>query len=496
MAKKVTLFFIILVFFLSCQVAFASLTINEIMYDLSGSDSVSSKSREWIEVYNSDGAVSIDASKWRIYDGGANRTINGEVNFYIPAGGYVIFAGDKDTFLEDHVGFSGTVYDTGITSLNNTGTTLQILDQDGEIVDGVTYASSQGASGDGNSLQKISSTWQGKTATPASVNVGSSTDSSRNNNYNTEDTSSSQSSSTSENKNQKVVETKIKTKITSNNIVFAGIPTYFEASAFGKQGEALRDGRYFWNFGDGDSREVKTSESQKFIHTYFYAGEYRVSLEYYSSYYANTPEASDSLVVKVVPAEILISRVGDEQDFFIELSNDTNNDTDLSNWVLVSNTRSFSFPRNTMLGSKDKLMVSSFVTHFSVTDKDTLKLLTPQGKIAFDYGASVIPVPKLISNQSLQTSLYQGRQVVPPDKGESKEVLLSTQSVNTEIEIPVENLSASVVSNSVTKDNPMRTYILTTVMTVFLGISAGAVYFIRQKKVVSSVGEDFQILDE
>jgi hypothetical protein len=67
-----------------------------------------------------------------IYDGSANRTINDQVNF---SGAYVIFAGDKDTFLSDNPGFSGIVYDTGITSLNNTGATLKLLDQNGSAVD-------------------------------------------------------------------------------------------------------------------------------------------------------------------------------------------------------------------------------------------------------------------------------------------------------------------------------------------------------------------------
>ena len=59
-----------------------------------------------------------------------------------------------------------------------------------------------------------------------------------------------------------------------------------------------------------------------------------------------------------------------------------------------------------------------------------------------------------------------------------------------------ENLEASVISSDIVKDNPMRTYILTTIMTVFLGMSAGAVYFIRQKKTISNTGDDFSILDE
>jgi hypothetical protein len=53
--------------------------------------------------------VAIDASKWRIYDGSENRTINDQTDFTIPADSYVILAGDKDTFLADNPNFSGMV---------------------------------------------------------------------------------------------------------------------------------------------------------------------------------------------------------------------------------------------------------------------------------------------------------------------------------------------------------------------------------------------------
>src|SRR3989338_9717492 len=105
MSKKIILVLLGLVL-LSPSYAEAGLVINEIMYDLSGSDSASSKSREWIEIYNPDaGPVSIDASSWRIYDGGANRTINGEADFSVPAGAYLIFSGGKDTFFSVHPSF-------------------------------------------------------------------------------------------------------------------------------------------------------------------------------------------------------------------------------------------------------------------------------------------------------------------------------------------------------------------------------------------------------
>ncbi len=192
------------ILFSSCSFVYADLVINEVMYDLSGSDSSSGKSREWVEIYNNGSSdVAIDASTWRFYDGGANRTINGEVDFSILAGAFVIFAGDKDIFLADHPAFSGVVYDTGMTTLSNTGTSLKILDQNSSVLDSFTYSSSQGGAGDGNTLQKISGIWSGVTPTPGVTNEISS----NSNNYSS--SSSDTSSTTIVQVRQEVVEVKI-----------------------------------------------------------------------------------------------------------------------------------------------------------------------------------------------------------------------------------------------------------------------------------------------
>ncbi|MBI2446205.1 MAG: lamin tail domain-containing protein [Parcubacteria group bacterium] len=136
------------------------LVINEIMYDLEGSDTSSGKSREWVEVYNNSGreiALTGGNSGWRFSDG-SNHLLNepaAQGSMTIPAGGYAILAGDAATFLIDHPGFGGTVIDT-VMSLKNTSATLKISSPDGVIIDEVTYNSSWGASGNGKTLERKS----------------------------------------------------------------------------------------------------------------------------------------------------------------------------------------------------------------------------------------------------------------------------------------------------------------------------------------------------
>jgi len=492
MSKKVILFFVSVVFFLGFHFAFAGLFINEIMYDLSGSDSTNNKSREWIEVYNSSADdVSIDASKWRFYDGGANRTINGEVNFSIPALSYVIFAGDKDNFLLDHPGFFGIVYDTGITSLNNTGATLKILDQDSNTIDLVTYASSQGGTGDGNSLQFINKEWKPALPTPGTANEtvtppppadGSSSSGSGSGGF----SSSASSTNTSELKTKIAEEPKIKTQITAKTLGFVGLPLSLLATTYGYSDEQLRYGKYFWNFGDGDSKEVNLTDSHPFTHTYFYPGDYTISLDYFSNpyIYKDIPDAFNQITIKIIGADISISKVGDEKDFFVELSNNTDYSADISNWFLVSEGKSFTIPRNTILAAKKKIIISPKITNFSITDKDTLKLVNSEGEVVFDYSSSVFPP---VVRQDLTTTTQ-------PKISTAIQPLLVIPILDKQI--PIENLGATAIQSDVVKNNSNNSYLPILGSIIFIGASASVVYFIRQKKVILGEANDFEILDE
>ncbi len=491
MSKKLFIFFVVFTFFSSYHFTHAGLIINEVMYDLSGADSVSGKSKEWIEIYNPDASdISIDASEWRIYDGSANRTINGEIDFSIPTQSYIIFAGDKDTFLADNPGFGGVVYDTGITSLNNTGATLKILDQNGVTVDLITYASSQGGAGDGNSLQKISGSWTGNTPTPGATNEASTPNSSSGGGVGSATQSNNSNDTTiKEVKNKPVEESKIRTKIIVKNIVLVGNPLVFQLTATGYNKEKLFHGGYFINFGDGDSREIQVSSTQNnasMSHTYFYSGEYVMNLEYYMNSYGGVPDASDQMTIRVAPSDISISGVGNEQDFFVELSNNTEYNADISGWILASNLKSFTFPKNTIINPKKKLFISPNLTNFTILDKDTLKLMNSQWKTVFDYGGSINYVIKK-ENPPIKTTTSVRATPIQEVSADTEEILRLPL-------VPAENLGALVSSSGVVKNSvipyaPMLAF-------VFIGASAGAVYFVRRKGIPFKIGDDFKILDE
>lgn len=498
MSKKIILFSGVVIFFLSYHFAFASLVINEIMYNPQGLDT----DHEWIEIFNNSSTDSVDITGWKFNDG-SNHGLNqppangGQGSLVIPAGAYAILSGNAATFLSDHLGFSGTVIDT-VMSLPNTSGTLELHKADNSLVDTVSYNSSQGANEDGNSLQKIGTSWSGATPTPGAQNSNPSITPSGGSGLVVSDNSANNISlpvsatttaTTAETKTKVIEIPKIKTEIIGKTSGFAGLPILLEAKAYGPAGEQLYFGKYFWNFGDGDSKEINLSDSRPFTHAYFYPGEYAISLDYYQNYYSNIPDASNQITIRIVPVDISISRVGDDKDFFVEISNNTDYTADLSNWSLTSEEKSFMLPHNTTLASKKKLIISPQISHFSWADKNTLKLMTPEKEVAFDYEASVTPSIPPPKGEAVKSSLPFGE----GKGGVNFEVVPASVLDN---QISTNNLTASIVeSDAVNSKNP-NAMIFSIISIIFVGISALGVYLVRQKGTNFSHGNDFEILDE
>ncbi len=155
------LIFILFLFFPSKLLAAEQdLIVNEIMYDLPGSDT----GREWVEVVNIGGEqVTIiggsGTGSWRINDG-ANRTFSSTAtqgDLTIPPGGFAVITQDAGIFLSDYPGFTGTLIQSSTLSLNNTAAIVGLrIGSSGALWGEFSYQSGLGGSGDGNSLQKTS----------------------------------------------------------------------------------------------------------------------------------------------------------------------------------------------------------------------------------------------------------------------------------------------------------------------------------------------------
>ena len=135
------------------SVAWATVTITEVMYNPAGSDA----GREWIELYNNDSeSVEITSGQkgWKVSDG-SNHILAQALT--VPPGGFVIIATNPATFRAQY-GNALFVVKSAL-NLTNTSGTLSLLDARGEVVDTVSYTKDLGGFEDGTSLHRVVSTF-------------------------------------------------------------------------------------------------------------------------------------------------------------------------------------------------------------------------------------------------------------------------------------------------------------------------------------------------
>lgn len=379
---KRVLILITLIFF--AKTTFASIEITEIMYDASGTDT----NHEWIEVYNTSSA-SIDLSEWYFFSNNTKHGLVPESSSALGPGSYAVIVQNTQNFLSDWPNYSGIIFDSSWSGLNNEEDSISMKDPDLNIVSPVTYSSSMGATGDGNSLQKINSEFKSSSPTPGSENVLSSNDSSGNTNNDSDSSSKSTSSGSSSGSNTKtvvIVPQPIATKIIAKNTAITRVGFEIDAKTTGKLKEDLDSGKFIWSFGDGNS--MTYDRHKPFEYSYQYSGEYILSLSYYESILSAEPIATDSIVVKVSDPELSIAKVGDSSDPFVEIKNQSGYRMSLSGWVLNSYTKSFKLPEGMAILPGKSVRLSSQVTNFSFADVQNLFLYAPTSALVSTYPAT------------------------------------------------------------------------------------------------------------
>lgn len=437
----------------------AGVIINEIKY--------SPTTKQWVEIYN-DGDDVVDLTQYKILDAGA--AVNGHsislCSKQLSPHSYAIiakvpedFSGSTFTLCKSSLGIKSTAEDTVVLKIGSNS------------VD--TISVPEGSAVNGNSLQLIGGSWAGTTPTPGEENQSSS-----NNSDEEENISSDEEEEISE-PEKKVTQKlqKSKVQIISPKIAHVGVPFQMEGSGTGTLGEKLTRGVFYWNFDDGDFREVKAVIKDKFTHTYFYPGEYNVTLLYYPDVFTDTPDATTEITIKVLEPKILISRVGEVNDFFIEIANETGHEANLSNWVLLSDYKIFTLPKNTTLSSNKKMIISPKVSHFSIEDKSSLKLMTPEREVVFEYVSSAVPQAKVAVKKSSSVATKEEKSSVS-----------------------ARDLTATTILGQPKKDSdlasPSSSFVFI-IFLLFMGASAGGVYFIRRRRNMSPTpADDFEILDE
>ena len=383
------------------KIVFASMEITEIMYDLSGTDT----DREWIEIYNPD-SLDVDVSKLKLFEASTNHGINisSGPNLLSPLS-YAVIADLPSKFMIDNPSYSGVLFDSTF-SLSNTGEPLELRDASGTVLYSATYDSSVGASGDGNSLQKINNIWKASIPTPGLENIfvdtGTSTATTTNNNSGgTSTTTSTTTSSNTSNQNTQTARTVIRTIYVSvhsdgadlsdfddtqgfvtsagrQRVVYVGTPIQFKVNYRVPKNMESNTRRFSWSFGDGFS-----STGEEVVHTYKYPGEYNVILNGESG---QEHSVSRTIVKVLIPnVSFGISRAGD-----IEISNNGNTEINLGLWRLKNNSNEFIFAIDTIVGPGRNIILSSSDTKIGTSNK--IYLLNPSGGEVYSVNNTINPI--------------------------------------------------------------------------------------------------------
>jgi len=449
-------FGILLFFFTLVNFALAQIQMTEIMYDLEGSDS----GREWIEIYNS-GAEDVDLSGWKLYEGNTNHALVPQASAVISAGGYAIIADNITKFSIDWSSFSGVLFDSSF-SLSNTGETFSVRNQDLVDEDTASYTSDMGASGDGNSLQKIDGSWVSALPTVGTSEIVSSP-------AEEEQNADLQSQGGSvgvwiEDNN------KIYADAGENKTVIVGADTLFKGKALGIKKEPLEKARFLWNFGDGTIKE-----GNSVLHNFRYPGEYIVFLDASSGAYSS----SDRILVKATPSNLIISSLQYGNDSYIELHNGSNKELDISFWRLRSGNSHFTIPQNTYILPNKKIIFSERVIGLKVFRGIETALLYPNGEIAYSY-VTVPATQNFIENKKMKTI-----ENIP-------ETIIDQEETNTQINIQTQDtVFGAAVSMVDDGRDETSLYKWLTVLSGLIFLSIGGLLFVRSKDISSqSVNAD------
>ena len=387
----------------------AQVVIQEIMYDLPGTDS----GREWVEIVNL-GESAADLTGWKFFEANTNHSLSTTTSgqtLTLSPGGIAIIADDPTKFLIDWPAFAGALFGSSF-SLSNSGETLVLKDSTPADIDTVLYSSSSGAAGDGNSLHRTplgsGSDFSADVATPGAGNSGTPPETPVEEPQPEEQTESeaAPSSSSSVSGPSFPVEPQIFTDGGSNRAVTVGADSTFTGKAWGLQKEPLENARYVWNFGNGIIKE-----GQKVLAHYDYPGEYVVVLSIASGEFS----ATDRFIVTALPAAVTISRADQS---LVELWNNGGKDIDLSFWYLVSGATRFLIPENTIVLAYKKLIFSSAVTGLSPQNTNEAALLFPNGTPALVLKSSA---PAAVSLPPTTVVAFKASPVSTIQKQESKE---------------------------------------------------------------------------
>jgi len=382
--------------------AFANIVINEIAWmgtvSKEGESAQAAANNEWIELYNN-GVEPVLLGGWKIVseDGSPDISLNG----VIQGNGYFLLERASDDILPD---IQADIVYPYKNALSNSGERIYLKNAAGENIDEIN-ASSGWPAGDNATKETMQKTGDGKwitaKATPKAKNQDSGT--------------------TNQNSQNQIIEPdqskQIKVEAGEDKIVFVGQKTIFSGKAYGFNNEEIKDARFLWNFGDGT-----INEGNPLSHIYRYLGEYIVILNASSGIYANR----DQLAIKVIAPPIKITGLKPGENGFVEISNQSDYELDISGFNFSDGKKYFYFPENSVISPQSRLLVPGSVSGINFALPSLVKFYYPDSSLIqeFKYEGEKLPVKNIISDDKTIIAKSSNLQSSPsPQISDTKDIV-------------------------------------------------------------------------
>lgn len=373
-----------------------ALVVTEIMYDPAGTDT----GQEWIEVYN-DTQDNVQLSSWKLFEANTNHSISTSLgDGSISPGEYAIVAVSGVATLSGYPSYTGDVYDSSF-SLNNTGESFSFKTLSGDIVAQVTYVGGVLAAGDSNSLHWVGGQWVSRMPNPgADPNVATAgQQTSQQNNTGSGNTTSGSNQSQQANTNtpstvssgstRPIVPIYAMTVRTVPKEPVAGAPFSVHPKIIRTLGEDVREytlGRIRVITGDG--REIVRQTTDPIQYVYSRSGNYRLIVEYSHSDLSSEPLAHYVSDIAVISPLLTIGRDG----YVITITNQTDNEIDISRYILRTPSRSITIASHTVVLPSATISIGDSAQLLSDRPK-LIELIAPNGSTKVASREFVVPDP-------------------------------------------------------------------------------------------------------
>lgn len=353
-----------------------------------GESSQAASNNEWMELYNPlTDAISLEGWKIVSQDGMPDITLSGR----IPSGGYFLLERGSDLSLSGIT--ADLVYGFKNNSLANDGERLFLKNSVGGIVDEINALSGWPA-GDNESkqtMQKSSGGWITASATPKSGWIGATT---------SPNTSVFQPPPNSTGVQQSIfIYPSIKAYAGEDKVMITGSEIEFLGQAWNSKNELLEDIRFWWNFGDGSSKEGRAVS-----HIFQIPGKYMVGLHISDG----SSAASDYVLVEAIANQLKITEVLLGESGYFKFYNPSDLILDIGGWIVESASgRRFTIPIKTKIGPKAEIAFANSLSKLFIEEREPkIFVRYPNGVLALERKGDDAVAQQSV-NTANQVSLVQ-----------------------------------------------------------------------------------------